>query len=129
MAYLVSDFNQNGLIDDGTELFGNHTNRKQYANGFEALADTKDKDKNGIIEGAELKGLMLWFDKNANAKTDKGELISLKAKGIQKISLKDLINTQKPFGSNGYALPYALGAAESLKGKFDVLDIWFKEVK
>ena len=129
LAYLVSDFNQNGLIDDGTELFGNHTNRKQYANGFEALADTKDKDKNGIIEGAELKGLMLWFDKNANAKTDKGELISLKAKGIQKISLKDLINTQKPFGSNGYALPYALGAAESLKGKFDVLDIWFKEVK
>lgn len=128
-AYLVYDFNQNGLVDNGTELFGNYTNGKEYKNGFEALADLRDENKDGIISGAELKGLKLWFDKNANAKTDKGELILIKEKGIEKISLNDLINTQKFFGPNGYAQPYKEKGVESLKGNFDILDIWFREVE
>lgn len=46
-GFLVRDINGNGQIDNGTEMFGNHTvlqNGKNAVNGFEAL---KDLDSNG----------------------------------------------------------------------------------
>ena len=45
--------------------------KKVFANGFAKLAFYFDKDKSGVIEGAELKGLKFWVDKDGDAKTDK----------------------------------------------------------
>ncbi|WP_024961844.1 calcium-binding protein [Campylobacter ureolyticus] len=95
-AFLALDKNNNGLIDNGNELFGNHTisnTRFKYTNnkatnGFEAL---KAYDLNGdnVIDSKDeiYDKLVLWKDSNQNAITDKGELIKLKDSGIVSIDL------------------------------------------
>ena len=95
-AFLALDKNSNGLIDNGNELFGNHTisnTRFKYTNnkatnGYEAL---KAYDLNGdnVIDSKDeiYDKLLLWKDSNQNAITDKGELIKLKDSGIVSIDL------------------------------------------
>ncbi|GKH61412.1 hypothetical protein CE91St25_17480 [Campylobacter ureolyticus] len=95
-AFLALDKNNNGLIDNGNELFGNHTisnTRFKYTNnkatnGYEAL---KAYDLNGdnVIDSKDeiYDKLLLWKDSNQNAITDKGELIKLKDSGIVSIDL------------------------------------------
>ena len=96
-AFLALDKNSNGLIDNGNELFGNHTisntkfgeqeaNNDTSINGYEAL---KAYDLNGDIDSKDeiYDKLLLWKDSNQNAITDKGELIKLKDSGIVSIDL------------------------------------------
>ena len=58
-GFLVMDRNGNGIIDNGTELFGNHTilsNGKKAANGFQALAQY-DTNGDGKIDASD----PIWF--------------------------------------------------------------------
>ncbi|MEA2997061.1 MAG: hypothetical protein QOG74_2610, partial [Alphaproteobacteria bacterium] len=96
---LVRDLNQNGKIDDVSELFGSEQN-----SGFTALAaldgnhdgkvDTSDNglaDFNGdgtVDETDTIDSLMVWRDLNANAVTDPGELLTLADLGIASISVQ-----------------------------------------
>ncbi|MCZ6172743.1 calcium-binding protein [Campylobacter ureolyticus] len=76
-AFLALDKNSNGLIDNGNELFGNHTisnTRFKYTNnkatnGYEAL---KAYDLNGdnVIDSKDeiYDKLLLWKDSNQNSK-------------------------------------------------------------
>lgn len=65
-AFLVMDRNHNGIIDNGTELFGEYTGstdgEQTYETGFDAL---KPLDTNGdgkiSAEDASWKDLRLWF--------------------------------------------------------------------
>jgi len=70
-----------GQINGVTELFGDLGG---YANGFDKLSVLCDKDSNGIVEGEELNGLMLWVDSNRNGIADAGELKTLESYGITK---------------------------------------------
>lgn len=86
-AFLALDKNSNGLIDNGNELFGNHTisntkygekeanNKDTSINGYEAL---KAYDLNGdnVIDSKDeiYDKLLLWKDSNQNAITDKGSI-------------------------------------------------------
>ncbi|MET3644414.1 calcium-binding protein [Streptococcus gallinaceus] len=90
-AMLVIDKNENGIIDDGNEVFGDQTRLKdgQYAkNGFEALREY-DSNQDGLIssEDVDFGKLLIWQD-NGNAQTEDGELVSLKEAGIQSIQLE-----------------------------------------
>ena len=95
-AFLALDKNNNGLIDNGNELFGNHTisnTRFKYTNnkatnGYEALK-TYDLNGDNVIDSKDeiYDKLVLWKDSNQNAITDKGELIKLKDSGIVSIDL------------------------------------------
>lgn len=78
---LVRDINNNGQIDDGTELFGNNTvlsNGQKATNGFEALKDL-DSNNNNVFDSSDTawNQVKVWKDANQNGKVDSGELLSL----------------------------------------------------
>jgi hypothetical protein len=76
---------QNGKVENALQLFGTAGG---YKDGFEKLAIVCDKDKNGWIEGNELKGLNLWLDENNDAICQPSELKNISDYKISKISIK-----------------------------------------
>ena len=87
-GFLVWDHNNNGIIDDNTEMMSefDKDGKKQFNNGFEKLAYYFDKDKDGVIKGSELSELKFWVD-DGDAITEEGELQSLDSYGITEIKL------------------------------------------
>ena len=77
---LVRDTNNNGSIDNGTELFGNNTilsSGQNAQNGFDALADL-DSNKDGVFNSSDTawNEVKVWKDSNSDATVNEGELIT-----------------------------------------------------
>ncbi len=106
IGFLAYDFNLNGRIDDGRELFGQYTNGKRYKNGYLALADLRDSDRDGVLKGAELNKLVLWQDHNHDGSSSRNEVKALSDFGVVEIRLNNL--HQKPINlAGGSLLPYS----------------------
>jgi hypothetical protein len=98
-AFLALDRNSNGRIDDGSELFGNHTPARPdrpeitTANGFEALKFVETSaygpsQRNEVIDArdAAFSRLVLWRDLNHNGISEPDELQAVAESGLEAIA-------------------------------------------
>ncbi|MCZ6106247.1 DUF2974 domain-containing protein, partial [Campylobacter ureolyticus] len=97
---LVFDKNNNGLIDNGSELFGNFTEieeSKFAINGYHALS-LQDSNNDGKIDSLDenFSKLKIWQDLNSDGISQANELKTLEEHGIKSISL----NFSKPTNSD-----------------------------
>lgn len=95
-AFQVYDRNRNGIIDDGTELFGNHSilpTGQKAINGFEALAFYDRIENGGNSDGqidsrdAIWNSMELWIDWNHNGVSENAELFALDDYQLMNVSL------------------------------------------
>jgi hypothetical protein len=134
-AFLAIDLDHNGIIDNAGELFGEYTNAeilgpKTFKNGFEALAQF-DSNRDGVVDARDQRfsELMVWFDRNQNGQTDRGELVSLASQNIKALSLafKDQKNQAGQYALNAGNEVRLVGSFTKTDGKeFQMSDVWFK---
>jgi hypothetical protein len=131
--FLALDLNGNGVVDGVDELFGNRTRNplgtRESENGFAALA-AWDENRDGVIDAADavFRKLSLWFDRNHDAKTDPGELVTLSARGIRSIPVSFVAVDEGLFvGGERQGAVRQRGAAILADGReAPVLDVWFR---
>jgi hypothetical protein len=97
-ALLAWDRDGNGLIDNGQELFGDHTmlaNGKHATDGYAALTDL-DTNHDGRIDTQDqhFADLRLWQDANQDGISTADELHDLTGAGITQINLDKTAGTQ-----------------------------------
>ena len=88
---LIRDINQNGVVDNAGELFGDQTllgtSNQRASSGFSALAQY-DQNADGKIDSndAIFSELGIWKD-NGNGITEDGEIVTLADLGVKEINL------------------------------------------
>ena len=129
---LALDKNGNGKIDNGNELFGNHTisntiygyTDKKATNGYEALKAYDLNNDNVIDEKDEIfNKLKIWKDKNSNGITDEGELSSLTHNNIKSI---DLNYKEIAMDENSNTVKQSSKVTLKDGSTLDANDVWFK---
>lgn len=124
---LVRDLNNNGQIDNGSELFGNQTilsNGEKAANGFEALADL-DSNHDGVFDGDDdaFGEIKVWQDLNQNGVVDDGELKTLNEAGITSINLNYQNQTITDNNGNEHNQTGSFTKTDATTGI--ITDVWF----
>ncbi|MBI5549590.1 MAG: hypothetical protein HY901_37365 [Deltaproteobacteria bacterium] len=89
--WLAFDRNNNGRIDDGSELFGSSTvltSGQRAANGFEALAEL-DSTGDGKVDGRDQgwSRLLVWRDVDGDGVSQPRELVTARKAGLVDIEL------------------------------------------
>jgi len=129
---LALDRNGNGKIDNGNELFGNHTisntiygyTDEKATNGYEALKAYDLNNDNVIDEKDEIfNKLKIWKDKNSNGITDDGELSSLTHNNIKSI---DLNYKEIAMDENSNTVKQSSKVTLKDGSTLDANDVWFK---
>lgn len=112
-GFLFLDRNGNGLVDDGSELFGDATplsTGEPAADGFEALAvlDRAELggDGDGLVtrEDALWSELRLWIDANHDGVSQPREIQVLERHGVVALGLEAIRSQELDGNGNGHYL-------------------------
>jgi hypothetical protein len=124
---LVMDRNGDGLINNGSELFGAGTAQADgtgtTVNGYVAMAQ-EDSNGDGVLNAsdASFANLRVWVDGDSDGVTDSGELLTLAQAGVAEISLTHSASSEI---DNGNALGL-VGSYTATDGTTHaVADVWF----
>jgi hypothetical protein len=134
-AFIVMDRNGNGRIDDGSELFGDHTpaypgRRETTANGFDALRFLESPSygvsrRDSVVDGndAAFAALMLWRDRNHNGISEAEELAPLSESGLRAIHTDYKLSRRRDRFGNEFR--------QRAKGVWDdgesfIYDVWLR---
>lgn len=124
---LALDLNNNGLIDNGSELFGNHfvlKNGNKASNGFEALKEFDDDGNLMIDQFDEVwERLKIWQDLNRDGITQENELKNLNQTDIQSINLDYLEKEDIDQNGNDHRQQSTVQWNNGKTG--DISDVWF----
>jgi hypothetical protein len=86
-GWLVYDPRGRGEVTSGLQLFGNVTFLLFWDNGYRAL-ESLDDNRDGVLTGAELKGLAIWHDRGRSGVCEPGEVKPLADYGIVAVSCR-----------------------------------------
>jgi hypothetical protein len=80
-GWLVWDPEARGEITSGRQLFGSASAWLFFADGYRVL-DALDDDRDGALRGGELAGIAVWFDRDLDGVSDRGEVVPAAELGI-----------------------------------------------
>lgn len=110
VGFLALDRNGNGLVDDGSELFGNYTKLTsglRAPNGFAALGELDNGAvPDGVLtnEDPAFADLRLWIDSNHDGASQAHELLSMSDAGITAIFTESRSRRRVDAHGNRYIL-------------------------
>jgi hypothetical protein len=121
----VRDINVDGLINDGTEMFGEATvlaNGERAQDGFEALTDL-DTNQDGIINSQDqtFNSLAIWRDANTDGVTNAGELLTLAQHDIASLNLS---YSESDRVDNGNQLRLVSNYTTTDGTSYEMVDVW-----
>ena len=124
---LVWDRNGDGLINNGTELFGEAMVKEdgtRARDGFDALSDI-DSNLDGVFDAKDalFDQVQVWVDANRDAVTDAGELHSLKQLGVVSLDL-NAEKSDRVENGNLYGLVSSFTRADGSQS--ELVDVWFE---
>lgn len=124
---MAIDLDNDGHIDDGSELFGTAfklADGTNAANGFEALS-TLDGNSDGVInaDDAGFTQLKVWVDQNQNGLSDEGELLDLGSLDISSINLGANMTSSL---NNGNWVGLESTFVTNSGNTYAVEDVWFR---
>jgi hypothetical protein len=126
-GFLVFDINNDGVINDGSEMFGEATrlsNGGLASNGFEALIDL-DFNLDGVLDLNDplFSDLQIWKDANSDGITDLGELFSL---ADQNITSFDVHPKEVNRAENGNQIKLISTYSTGDGMQHEIADVWLK---
>lgn len=91
IGFLVCDRNSNGIVDNGSELFGDHTpllHGGTAQNGFEALAEF-DENRDGVIDATDSiwPRLSIWIDRDHDGFSTADEIVPIRSTAVTAIAV------------------------------------------
>lgn len=119
---LALDKNEDGIINDRSELFGDTDG---FSDGFDNLS-SYDSNKDGVINADDeiFDELLVWKDENSDGVSDAGELLSLKQIGIVSISLNAAMPDDLYIEGNwiSHVSTYLTEDGQ----EHEIVDVWFQ---
>jgi len=127
LAFVSLDRNGNGVIDDGRELFGEYTmkrNGELAANGFDALQQYDD-NLDGRVDAfdAVWQTLLLWNDSNHDGVSQPGEVVPTRESGITALETGYGAERRRDRFGNQFRLASRLRRTNGTEAKY--FDIFF----
>jgi len=136
-AFLALDRNRNGVVDDGSELFGVGTplfEGGSAPNGFVGLAQYDQPllggNNDGVISRADAiwPELMLWLDANADGVATRNEMRRPESLGLT--SFGTIPRVQRLTDAAGNSLPYwAWAGATGRPARTLMVDVYFLQLE